>query len=86
MDGLGVVPGAAVLPHFAPGRTRAWRGAVDPEGSLTWLGLEERTLVIGRPGGGAWWVAGAGRAWLLPAGSDEPAASAGHDEPFPFAG
>ena len=86
MDGLGVVPGAAVLPHFAPGRARTWRASVDPDGSLTWVGLEERTLVIGRPGDGAWQVAGAGRAWLLQPGTDEPAASAGHGEPFPFTG
>jgi cyanophycinase len=86
MDGLGVVLGAAVLPHFAPGRARGWRSAVDPDGALAWIGLEERTLVIGRPGGGDWRVAGAGRAWLLPAGADEPTASAGNGEPFPFTG
>lgn len=84
MDGLGVVPGAAVLPHFAPGRSRGWRSVVDPEGRLAWIGLEERTLVMGRPGDTAWHVAGRGRAWLLPAGTDEPAASAGHGDPFPF--
>jgi cyanophycinase len=86
MDGLGVVHGAAVLPHFKPGRARGWRATVDPGGSLTWIGLEERTLVIGRPGSGAWRVAGAGRAWLLRPGSDEPSASAGPGEAFPFTG
>jgi cyanophycinase-like exopeptidase len=82
MTGLGVVPGVAVLPHFAPGRARGWRSAVDPAGGLAWVGLEERTAVIGRPGG-AWRIAGAGRAYLLPPGSDEPTVSAGHGEPFP---
>ena len=35
--------------------------------TLAWIGLEEQTLVIGRPAGG-WRVAGAGRAYLLPPG------------------
>ncbi len=84
MDGLGVVPGAAVLPHFAPGRVRGWRSTVDPTRELTWVGLEERTLVIGRPGG-TWRVAGAGRAYLIPPRAAEPAADASHGEPFPLA-
>jgi cyanophycinase-like exopeptidase len=83
MAGLGVVPGAAVLPHFAPGRARGWRSSVDPAGELAWIGLEERTMVIGRPGGG-WRVAGAGRAFLLPPGADAPSVGAGHGEPFPL--
>jgi cyanophycinase len=60
-DGLGLVPGIAVLPHFDASRLDAWRRGVDPESRLTWLGLDERTLVIGRPGE-PWRVAGAGRA------------------------
>ncbi len=84
MDGLGVVPGVAVLPHFAPGRSRGWRSTVDPDGRLAWVGLEERTMIIGRPGGD-WRVVGTGRAWLLPPGADEPSLSAGHGEPFPLA-
>lgn len=66
MDGLGLVPGVAVLPHFDATRLATWRRAVDPDGRLTWLGLDERTLVIGRPGG-PWRVAGAGRARVVPA-------------------
>jgi hypothetical protein len=82
-DGLGLVPGIAVLPHFDPARGRAWRRAVDPDGRLAWVGLDERTLVIGRAGG-PWVVRGAGRAHLLPAGSDEVGTSAGAGEAFPL--
>jgi hypothetical protein len=64
MDGLGLVPGVAVLPHFDATRLATWRGAVDPGGRLTWLGLDERTMVIGRPGE-AWRVAGGGRAHVF---------------------
>ena len=68
VDGLGLVPGIAVLPHFDPGRATAWRSVVDPDGRLTWLGLDERTLVIGRPGE-TWTVAGAGRAHVIAPGA-----------------
>ena len=84
MAGLGIVPGVAVLPHFSPGRSRGWRTTVDPEGRLAWVGLEERTMILGRPGGD-WLVAGKGRAYLLPPGTDVPSLSAGHGERFPLA-
>ena len=64
MDGLALVPGVAVLPHFDAVRLATWRHAVDPDGRLTWLGLDERTLVIGRPGE-PWRVAGAGLVHLI---------------------
>ena len=51
VDGLRLVPGLGVVPHFDPSRGDAWRRSVDPDGRLTWLGLPERTLVLGRPGG-----------------------------------
>jgi cyanophycinase-like exopeptidase len=73
--GLGLVPGVAVLPHFDPGRLAAWRAAVDPDNRLAWLGLDERTLVIGPPGG-PWTVRGQGRAHLVPPGGAQPVASA----------
>jgi cyanophycinase len=78
-DGLGVVPGIAVLPHFDLRRAAAWRAAVDPDGLLTWLGLDERTLVIGRPGG-SWTVHGAGRAHVIPPGAAEPTDAAGNGD------
>jgi cyanophycinase len=71
VPGLGLVPGIAVLPHFAPGRLGRWREAVEAgDAPLTWLGLDEQTLVLGRPGGD-WTVAGRGRAHVVPPGSDE---------------
>ena len=75
VDGLGLVPGIAVLPHFDPGRATAWRSVVDPDGRLTWLGLDERTLVIGRPGG-TWTVAGSGRAHVIAPGAPSASRSA----------
>jgi hypothetical protein len=67
-----------------PGRVRSWRSSVDPEGRLAWIGLEERTLVIGRPADAEWRVAGAGRARLLPPGHDVATADAGPGEALPF--
>ena len=74
-----LVPGIAVLPHFDPGRATAWREVVDPAGRLAWLGLDERTLVIGRPGN-TWTVAGAGRAHVIPPGAIAPMRSVGAGE------
>ena len=74
-EGLGLVPGIAVLPHFDPARATAWRKVVDPDGALTWLGLDERTLVIGHPGN-TWTVAGAGRAHVIHPGAIGPSPSA----------
>ena len=86
-EGLGLVPGIAVLPHFAPGRLNEWRATVDAAGNggpgdaaaLAWLGLDEQTLVIGRPGG-RWTVAGRGRAYLAPPGASAVTRSAGPGE------
>lgn len=70
-EGLRLVPGLAVVPHFDTRRAAVWRVAVDPAARLAWLGLDERTLVVGRPGE-AWTVAGAGRVHLLPPGASTP--------------
>jgi cyanophycinase len=78
MEGLGVVPGVAVLPHFEPRRLAAWQEIVDPRRGLVWLGLDEQTLVIGRPGV-PWLVAGRGRAHVAAAG-DGSAVTARHGE------
>ena len=77
IDGLGLVPGAAVIPHFAPDRVAAWRRVVEEGVALTWIGLDEQTLVIGRPGE-TWTVAGRGRLHLVPAGALEPTLVAHH--------
>ncbi len=74
VDGLGLVPGYAVLPHDGPGRLDRWRSALD---DVRWLGLAEQTLVHGRPGG-SWTVAGRGRARVLaPDGSEIASAGPG---------
>ena len=86
-EGLGLVPGIAVLPHFAPGRLNEWRATVDAAGNggpgdaaaLAWLGLDEQTLVTGRPGS-RWTVAGRGRAYLVPPGASAVTRSAGPGE------
>jgi cyanophycinase-like exopeptidase len=80
VDGLGLLPGYAVLPHFAPGRLQAWRSALEARGGppVSWLGIDEQTLVLGRPGG-RWRVAGRGRVHVL--GPDgEELATAGNGE------
>ena len=69
--GLGLLPGTAVIPHFAPGRVAEWRRAVEDGTPLRWIGLDEQTLVIGRPGG-SWTVAGRGRAHVIPPGPSSP--------------
>jgi cyanophycinase len=75
VDGLGVVRGVAVLPHFDGRRANEWRRIVDPDGRLAWLGLDERTLAIGPPGG-PWTVAGAGRAHVFAPGGTTPVSAA----------
>jgi cyanophycinase len=77
MDGLALVPGVAVLPHFDPARLGTWQQAVDPGGRLAWIGLDERTLVIGRPGG-VWRVAGAGTARAYAPGQSGATTTGGH--------
>ena len=61
VDGLGLLPGYAVLPHDGPGRLERWRGAMD---GVMWLAIAEQTLVLGRPGG-TWTVAGRGGARVI---------------------
>jgi cyanophycinase len=67
-NGLGVVPGLAVMPHFdmierwrpgAAARFAAWH----PPGT-TLVGIEENTALVSAPGGG-WRVAGEGAVWVL---------------------
>jgi cyanophycinase len=77
IDGLGLLPGTAVIPHFAPDRVTSWRRIVEDGAALTWIGLDEQTLVLGRPGG-TWTVAGRGRVHLVPAGALEPTLVAHH--------
>jgi cyanophycinase-like exopeptidase len=78
-DGLGLVAGA-VVPHFSPTRLDAWRAVVEDGGEpLAWLGLDERTMAIGRPGE-AWTVAGRGRVHVIAPGAAGPVRSAGHGE------
>ena len=76
VDGLGLLPGYAVLPHYAPGRLRGWRSVVDGHGAppVSWLGIDEQTLVIGRPGGPRR-IAGRGRVHVLGPDGEELAAA-----------
>ncbi len=80
VDGLGLLPGYAVLPHDGPGRLDGWRRGLD---GVAWLALAERTLVLGRPGG-TWTVAGRGRARVIASNGTE-LASAGPGETLPLA-
>lgn len=79
IDGLGLVPGLAVVPHADAGswdRALARFGALVPAG-LGLLGLAERTGVVGRPGE-PWDVVGEGEArWRPPGAATATVASAG---------
>jgi cyanophycinase len=72
IDGLGLVDGLIVVPHFRGFDTRGWEGTVEElrRANLGQLGLDERTGVISGPGlAGEWLVAGEGEAhWFSPAG------------------
>lgn len=72
-DGLGLVRGLIVVPHFAGFDTRGWEGTVDElrRANLGRLGLDERTGVISGPGlHGEWLVAGEGQAQWFPSSGD----------------
>jgi hypothetical protein len=79
VEGLGLLPGYAVLPHDGPGRLERWRGELD---GVAWLALAEQTLVLGRPGD-TWTVAGRGRARVIAADGTQ-LASAGPGETLPL--
>ena len=83
VDGLGLLPGVAVIPHFVAGRLDAWRSIVEDGRPLAWIGIDEQTLVIGRPGE-TWSVAGRGRVHLVPVGAREPALVAGPGAAVPI--
>jgi cyanophycinase-like exopeptidase len=81
VEGLGLVPGLAVVPHADAAswaRMLAYfEGRIPPDIGL--LGLAERTGVIGRPGE-SWRVIGEGEVrWLAP-GSTRPLVAADGDE------
>lgn len=82
-DGLGLLPGLAVLPHFD--RVRRWReghldelGVGRPAGS-TVVGIDEETAVVWRDG--TWNVEGRGEVWSVD--GDEPRTLPRQDPPLP---
>ncbi len=87
-NGLGVVPGLAVMPHFD--MIERWRpGAIErfadwhPRGTVL-VGIEENTAIVSRPEGG-WEVAGEGAVWVID-GEERTKATAGEvlDLPGPL--
>lgn len=80
IDGLGLVPGLAVVPHADAAsweRVLARFGSLVPTG-LGLLGLAERTGVLGRPGE-SWRVVGEGEVRWLPPGATTPLVAADGD-------
>lgn len=73
IHGLGLVKGLAVVPHYDDIRRTAWQAALDDlaPGGIGYLGLDERTGVIGN-GSGTWQVAGEGAAYWFARGATEP--------------
>jgi len=84
-DGLGLVHGLIVLPHFAQFDPRGREADIDRVGRerLSVLGLDERTGVIREPAGAGWRVAGEGRAVWRPAEGDEVVGRHGDLLPIP---
>ena len=80
LDGLGVVPGLVVVPHFDTIDKRRYASTRDQLAAdgLGYLGLDERTGVISERGGsGLWRVAGAGRVHWGPVDGPVVIASSG---------
>ena len=68
-DGLGLVPGTLVLPHYQTfGKGWAPRLAKELPG-VTLLGIDEQTGLVSGPDGSRWSVLGAGAATLYRAGA-----------------
>ncbi len=75
--GLGLVRGAAIVPHYDDIRRTEWQRTLDDlaPGGIGYLGLDERTGVISEPDSAeerVWRVVGPGTAWWFARGSDEP--------------
>ncbi|HUP54767.1 MAG TPA: Type 1 glutamine amidotransferase-like domain-containing protein [Methylomirabilota bacterium] len=74
---LGLVRGLAVVPHYDDVRRTSWQRTLDAiaPGGIGYLGLDERTGVIGASNGSpgrSWRVAGPGAAWWFGRGTTEP--------------
>lgn len=85
-DGLGLVRGLVVAPHFNTFDRRGWEGTAKAlqSAGFGYLGLDERTGVLSSgdgpngTGGRAWRVAGQGRAhWFPPHGEPSSATDGG---------
>jgi cyanophycinase len=85
-DGLGLVPGLIVVPHFEQFAAEAARRRDEiarlDERRLGRLGLDERTGAIREPDG-TWRVAGAGAAHWFAVGADPVVARHGEHLPIP---
>jgi cyanophycinase-like exopeptidase len=78
-DGLHMVPGLIVVPHFSKFDLRGWESAIaelDAAG-LGRLGLDERTGVLSDGDGRSWHVIGEGQVHWFPVGADPVVAAHG---------
>lgn len=75
LEGWGLVPGVAVIPHHASlaARWGAENMRRDLPDEVTLLGIDEATAAYG-DGAGAWRVVGPGQVTVYPAGDTDPAA------------
>jgi cyanophycinase-like exopeptidase len=83
LDGLGLVHGLIVVPHFEGFDARGWDATIDElrAAGLGYVGLDERTGVVSN--GSTWRVVGPGRVQWFPLRGDGVTGTSGATIPLP---
>jgi cyanophycinase-like exopeptidase len=83
VDGLGLVQGLIVVPHYEGFDPRGWEATLVElrAAGLGYLGIDERTGVVSN--GSTWRVVGPGRVQWFPVDGDHVAATSGATIPLP---
>jgi cyanophycinase-like exopeptidase len=83
VDGLGLVPGLIVVPHYEGFDPRGWESTVEElrAAGLGYLGIDERTGVLSN--GSTWRVVGPGRVQWFPVDGNYVAGTSGATIPLP---
>src|SRR5256714_1079905 len=88
LDGLGLVHGLVVVPHYEKFDPRGWEATLDElrAAGLGYLGIDERTGVVSSPNGSAattWRVVGPGRVQWFPLDGERVSGTSGETIPLP---